>query len=117
MEQMIGYCGIVCSSCPAYLATMKNDNELRIRTAETWSKEFQANLKPHDINCVGCLVTEGVLFSHCKVCEIRKCGQPRHIENCAQCEEYTCEKLNNFHKMVPDAKKVLDAVKRRLSHS
>ncbi|UYP45507.1 hypothetical protein NEF87_001792 [Candidatus Lokiarchaeum ossiferum] len=111
MEKIIGYCGIVCSDCPAYIATMVNDDEARIKAAEMWSKEFNEQIKPEDINCEGCNSKNGVLFSHCSVCEMRKCGLPRNINNCAYCGEYTCQKLEAFHKMVPDAKSTLDVIK------
>ncbi|MCK4356498.1 DUF3795 domain-containing protein [Candidatus Bipolaricaulota bacterium] len=25
MEKMIAYCGLICTNCPAYIATQKND--------------------------------------------------------------------------------------------
>ena len=114
MDKIIGYCGIVCSECPAYIATMANDDEARNKTAEMWSKEFNEQIKPEDINCNGCHSKNDVLFSHCKVCEIRKCGLPRKINNCAYCSEYSCQKVDAFHKMVPSAKKILDRIKKSL---
>jgi len=46
MKEMIAYCGLICNECPAYIAH-KNDNEqLRIKTAKQWSKEFKADIKP-----------------------------------------------------------------------
>ncbi len=111
MEKIIGYCGIVCTECPAFLATKNNDNKARKKTAETWSKEFNADIKPEEINCEGCHAKTGVLFAHCTVCEIRKCGLTKEIATCADCMEFSCQKLSNFHKMVPDAKKTLDSIK------
>ncbi|HEC96016.1 MAG TPA: DUF3795 domain-containing protein, partial [Euryarchaeota archaeon] len=54
MEKIIGFCGLICSECPAYLATQKDDDNERRKVAETWSKEFNANMKPEDINYDGC---------------------------------------------------------------
>ena len=112
MEKIVGYCGIVCTKCPAFLATNNNDDEMRKTTAETWSKEFNADIKPEQINCEGCHSTNGVIFNHCTVCEIRKCGLTKEIITCADCNDYACQKLAEFHKMVPDAKEVLDSLKR-----
>jgi len=109
---MIAYCGITCSECPAFLATQKDDQEERTKVAEMWSKEFDADLKPEDINCDGCLLETGRLFSHPKVCEIRKCGLERRVENCAYCDDYACEKLNKFLDMVPDAKLTLEEIRK-----
>ena len=35
---MIAYCGIDCSKCDAYIATITNDSELKTKTAKDWSK-------------------------------------------------------------------------------
>ncbi len=55
MDKMIAFCGIVCTECPAFLATQKDDHNERMKVAELWSKEFKAEIKPEDINCDGCL--------------------------------------------------------------
>ena len=111
MEQIVGYCGIICSECPAFIATKNNDDEARKKTAEEWSKMFNAEIKPEHINCEGCHAKTGVLFTHCTVCEIRKCGLTKDIANCAHCADYSCQKLKDFHQMAPDAKKELDRIK------
>lgn len=111
MEKIIGFCGITCSECPTYLATQKDDDSLRKKTADEWSKMFNAKLSPEDINCDGCITDERV-FEHCNVCEIRLCGKGKGIRNCGYCEDYVCEKLNKFFGMVPEAKEVLDKVRK-----
>lgn len=108
MEKIIASCGIECHECPAYKATKNNDDVLRKETAKNWSKMFDADIKPENINCLGC--HSDVLFAHCKECEIRKCNTDKNLKNCSECEGYTCEKINNFFTMVPDAKKVLDSL-------
>ena len=112
MEKMIAFCGLVCTECPAFIATQKEDDEERKKVAEMWSKEFKVELKPEDINCDGCLADSERLFSHTKVCEIRKCGLDRKVANCAHCDEYACEKLTAFFKMVPQARSNLDEVRK-----
>ncbi|MCD4655999.1 MAG: DUF3795 domain-containing protein [Planctomycetes bacterium] len=113
-NEIISFCGIVCSQCEAYIATMKDDDELRQKTAEHWSKTYGADIKAEHINCRGCLSTEEPLFSHCKVCEYRLCGIDKGVENCAHCNEYPCEKLAKFHGMVPQCKETLDKIKENL---
>lgn len=114
MDKMIAFCGIVCTECPAFLATQKDDDNERRKVAELWSKEFKAEIKPEDINCDGCLSEDGKLFSHCKVCEIRKCGQERGVKNCAYCNDYACEKLSKFFDKAPEAKALLDEIRKSL---
>ncbi|OYD13922.1 hypothetical protein CH333_09455 [candidate division WOR-3 bacterium JGI_Cruoil_03_44_89] len=114
MEKMIAYCGIKCSECPAFLATQKDDDNERKKVAEMWSKQFNAEIKPEDINCDGCLTEGGRLVDYCRVCEIRKCAREKRVENCAHCDDYGCEKLNKFITNVPDAKATLEEIRKSL---
>ena len=114
MEKMIGCCGIVCSECPGFLATQKDDDEERRKVAELWSKQYNSDIKPEDINCDGCLSGSERLINHGKVCEIRKCGQDKNLKNCADCDDYPCEKLNQFFEMAPDAKTTLEDIRNNL---
>lgn len=111
MEKMIAYCGLDCGSCPAYLATIQDDDKMREETAANWSKEFKAEIKPTDINCLGCPSDEGPVFNYCMTCNIRKCSREKELENCAHCEDYGCEELENFLNMVPEARKRLEGVR------
>ncbi len=115
MDEMISICGLLCNECPAYLATQADDDEKRAEVAKQWSEQFKSEIKAEDINCDGCLSDNGRLFGHCQVCEIRKCGREKKVTNCAHCEEYSCEKLDNFFNMVPDAKKRLDGIRINLN--
>ena len=114
MEQMMAYCGLLCSECPAFIATQKNDDAERRKVAETWSKEFKVDLKPEDINCEGCLVDAENVFNYCKVCEIRKCAKDKVVVNCAHCDDYGCEKLTKFFSAAPQVKPRLDEVRKNL---
>ena len=111
MENIIGYCGLICTECPAYLATLNNDNELRKKTAAKWSEMYKSDIKPENINCAGC-TTKGIKFHHCTECEMRLCGIGKGVSNCGWCADYPCLKIKEFLKWVPDAKKVLDAEKK-----
>lgn len=114
MNKMIAFCGIVCTECPAFLATQKDDDKEREKVAQMWSEEFNAEIKPEDINCDGCLSENGRLFSHCKVCEIRKCGQGKGVKNCAYCDNYPCEKLSKLIDEIPEAKATLEKIRKNL---
>jgi len=114
MQKIISACGIVCSECTAYIATLNNDEDMRKKTAEDWSKAFNATLTAKDICCDGCMEEDGRYFAHCLECEIRKCVQAKSIPNCAYCEDYACEKVEGLFKMVPKAKEELDAIRKTL---
>lgn len=111
MEEMIAYCGITCTECPAYLATQNDDDEERKRVAETWSKQYQADIKIEDIACDGCLLGHTRYFSHCSVCEIRACATGKGMQNCAYCDDFACETLTSFFQLVPEAKATLEAIR------
>jgi hypothetical protein len=111
---MVSYCGIICTECPGYIATQNDDDQQRRKIAEEWSKNYNVDVKPEDVNCDGCLSDTGRLIGHCHVCEIRKCGQEKNIKNCAYCNKYSCEKLTQFHNMVKDAKKNLEDIRNDL---
>ena len=115
MDKMIAFCGIVCSECPALLATQEDDDSKRKKVAETWSKQYKVDIKPEQINCDGCRSEGKRIFFYCSMCEIRKCGQEKRVENCAYCDEYACEKLTKFFTtMMPAAKTALEEIRKSL---
>ena len=114
-KEMIAYCGIACHECGALIATKTNDDAKRKEVADEWSKQFNADIKPEDVYCDGCLSEGGYLLAHCSVCEIRKCARAKNLVNCGYCEEYACSKLNQVLQMAPDAKKRLDEIRASLS--
>ena len=114
MNEMISMCGLNCHECPTYIATQKDDDNLRKKVIEDWGKMMQMDLKTEDINCDGCLSKEGKFFAHCKNCAIRSCGTEKSIENCALCSEYSCDKLNSFLDkfLPPDARSKLEGIRK-----
>ncbi|MDP3178217.1 MAG: DUF3795 domain-containing protein, partial [Spirochaetaceae bacterium] len=76
-----------------------------------WTKDFSFAFTPEMINCTGCRET-GAKIGHCSECGMRMCGLEKGVANCGVCADYaTCSKIGEFLKMVPDAKKRLDAVR------
>lgn len=114
MDKMIANCGIVCSECPAFIATKNNDEEGIKKTAEMWSKQFGGDIKPEHVWCDGCISKGDRHCAHWSECEIRICCHGKELANCAECDDYACEKLEAFFKFVPDAKKTLEELKGEL---
>ena len=109
-DKMIAYCGLICSDCGAFLATQNNDDRKREEVAALWSRLYGAPIRPQDINCQGCL-SDKKMFSHCRVCEIRKCAQQRNVKNCAHCPDCGCEKLEKMLQAAPEARKNIEKIK------
>lgn len=107
----LAYCGLDCAECDAYIATQENSDSQRAKVAENWSKMFGGNITPEEINCNGCQSDK--LFSHCKVCEIRKCGMEKELKNCAYCDDYICEKLSKFYELESKGKRILDEIREK----
>jgi hypothetical protein len=115
MKEMVGYCGIICSNCPVYIATQTNSDSKRKQVAEMFTKQYGKEYTSNDINCDGCLSGDRRIFSFCHVCEIRKCGIEKKVENCALCISYPCQQLLSLFAKYPKARETLDAIRRERS--
>jgi len=116
MTQMIAYCGLVCTDCPAYIATQADDRQALERVAAQWREEFNApTITVESVICDGCLATTGRFCSHCFECKIRACGIERGVANCAHCADYACEELEGFFGFVPDARALLNEIRGALA--
>ncbi len=110
---MIGYCGLNCDQCEAFIATRNNDDALRVKVAEEWTKLYNAPITPEHINCTGCQ-SAGVKTYYCdQLCEVRKCAAKKSIGTCAECSDYPCSILAQILDMAPQAKTTLDALRKK----
>ena len=91
-------CGLDCSKCEAFIATLKNNDTLRQKVAEKWTERYQrkgynrTSVTAEDINCRGCL-SDGPIYLYCGQCKIRQCGLERGLGNCKECSDYRCDEL------------------------
>ena len=94
-DLFIAYCELDCETCEARLATVNNDNELRIKVSKEWSKLNEVKITAEMINCTGCRI-DGVKTPYCdSLCPIRQCALERTVETCGSCPEMeNCEKLS-----------------------
>ncbi len=103
MERLIACCGLNCATCDARIATINNDTEMRVKTAEKWKVSYNADLTAEMINCTGCR-EPGAKFGHCEKCEIRNCAISKDFQTCANCDKLdSCEVIKNMHQYVPEA--------------
>jgi len=103
MTEMNAPCGLVCTTCPTFIATLNDDDEARRKTAAYYAERFGFDLTPDEINCDGCLSEGGKLIGYCRSCGIRECCLEKGLEHCVACGEQPCDKLNEFHRFSPEA--------------
>jgi len=120
MPEMVAYCGLTCQTCPIYLAARQEngDERARIKTeiVNLCREHYGTQYALEDItDCDGCKTEGGRLFSSSINCPIRKCARQKQLENCAQCPDYACEKLEAFFRTEPGAKERLDAIRKNMS--
>ena len=94
MKDLIAICGLDYERCEARLATVRNDEALRVKVAKQWSELNGVEITPEMIRCVGCRA-EGVKTPFCEsLCPIRQCALEKKLESCGACGEMDrCEKL------------------------
>jgi hypothetical protein len=117
MEDNVSYCGLVCETCPIYLATREQDpekkHEMKIDISRQINEHYSQETKPEEVgDCDGCKAETGSMY--CISCEIRTCAAEKGLENCAHCDEYACDKLQEFFAKDPQAKERLDMIRSAL---
>jgi hypothetical protein len=111
---IIAYCGEVCTTCSAYVATWNNDLAALQRVADEWNERDGSSLVAEDCVCDGCL-GDGRRISYCRTCAVRACAIERSLENCAHCADYGCGKLVVCFEHSAETKVVLDEIRLNLS--
>ncbi len=108
-EEIIAFCGLVCTECPAYIATQTGNRKMIIKTARGWSTKDN-KIDPDDIVCNGCLAIDKQQNVFCRSCKARSCGFERGVKNCSYCGEYPCNALEELWDIIntPEARQKLD---------
>lgn len=113
MTGTVAYCGIVCGTCPIYVATKQENREaqqrMRAEIVRLCQEHYGMQYQLEDItDCDGCRTEGGRLFPPSTACQIRTCAKQRGIENCAHCPDYACEQLEKTFATDPAARTRLD---------
>jgi hypothetical protein len=112
MEQMIAYCGLICTDCEAYIATQANDLAALEQMAARAREEFNMpDASAETAMCDGCLAESSRLCGYCYQCQVRACARERGMITCAHCNDYGCAHLRAFWQMAPQARTTLDAIR------
>ena len=92
MKDLIAFCGLDCEACEARIATINNDNELRIKVAKEWSEMNGVEITSAMIECAGCRA-EGPKSTYCEsLCPVRQCALSKKVGTCGDCRDIkSCE--------------------------
>ena len=118
MSEIVAYCGLICHTCPIYVATRQDDGaeraRMRTEIALLLNERYTMQVAPEDITaCDGCPSEAGRLFFSCQDCSIRPCARQKGVQTCASCSEYACEKLVVIFATEPMARTRLDEIRIR----
>jgi len=91
MDPILTRCGYRCDLCLAYRPNVEQNPAYRQKLSDGWFKYFGFRLPPEKIICDGCMAEDAQLID--QACPVRPCVIARGLQNCAQCEQYVCEKL------------------------
>jgi len=94
-NKMIAVCGLDCSECDIFQAP--NNPEIAQQIVDWFRKKRNIEVKIEDIRCLSC---RGDRTKHWSPdCWILKCCvDKKGLEFCYQCEDFPCEKLNEWAK-------------------
>jgi hypothetical protein len=108
--QLLAYCGLDCSQCPAYIATQAEDISKLTALAGEW---FDGATDHTIILCDGCKPNgrDARIMKWCSDCPTRDCAMEREVENCAFCSDYGCPKLLKVFEHSVEAKINLDRIR------
>lgn len=109
MKQLIACCGLDCENCDVRIATVRNDDGLREKTAREWSAMNNVpEITAATINCMGCRVG-GVKFAYCSdYCQTRKCVAEKGFSTCGDCADVEyCPVVGAVLQHAPGAKENL----------
>lgn len=109
MKDMIGYCGLDCEKCDAYLATIHDDQALREKTAKLWAELNHAPILPEHIHCEGCRVDGVKTIYGDSMCAVRQCALKKEVTTCGSCEAF--EKCKTVGMVISNAPEALENLK------
>ena len=88
------YCGHDCARCITYIATLRNDNNLRRQSQSFYKEQFGLDIPLEKFNCEGGRSQN--VFELCKECPFVKCCKERSVDSCSKCPEYPCKEISDY---------------------
>ena len=88
------YCGHDCARCITYIATLRNDENLRRQSQSFYIERFGLDIPLEKFNCEGGRSKN--VFELCKECPFVKCCKERSVDSCCKCPEYPCKEISDY---------------------
>lgn len=88
------YCGHDCARCVTYIATQRNDDNLRRQSQSFYKERFGLDIPLEKFNCEGGRSKN--VFELCKECPFVKCCKERSVDSCSKCPEYLCKEISDY---------------------
>ena len=89
MVEVLALCGYRCDLCQFYIRNARSE-EHKERVSREFTEIFGDDIRPEDVECVGCR-SKGKHVD--TACPVRPCALEKGVENCAHCSEFICDKL------------------------
>ncbi len=100
---ILSRCGFRCDLCLAYKPNVEANPAYPEIVSDGWFKYFGFRIPPAEIVCDGCMNDEAILID--TSCTVRPCAISKKVDNCSQCEDYSCEKLQTRMVVLEDIQK------------
>jgi hypothetical protein len=91
MDPILTRCGYRCDLCLAYKPNVIQYPANQQKLSDGWHRYFGFRIPPGDISCDGCLSENPSLID--TDCPVRPCVIEKRLDNCSQCDQYVCDKL------------------------
>ena len=109
MKAILTRCGYSCDPCLAYRPNVESHPENWQKLSDGWFKYFGFRMPPGQIVCDGCLPEEPDATLLDLDCPVRLCGLERGLDNCSQCEDYSCDRLRQRLVVYEEVRDCVDA--------
>ena len=94
-KEVLTRCGYRCDLCLAYKENIEKEDKRQL-LSDGWFKLFGFRIEPKDIYCEGCISSNCLKTTLIdKSCPVRPCVLNHGYENCSQCDEFICSKLED----------------------
>ncbi|KAB3529584.1 DUF3788 family protein [Alkaliphilus serpentinus] len=92
-KEILTRCGYRCDLCLAYKENIENDDKRQL-LSDGWFKFFGFRIEVDKIYCEGCISSDCLTANLIDTgCPVRPCVIDHGYEDCSQCDDFICEKL------------------------